>query len=66
MTGFQLDRHEAIDLTESFWQGLEKALDSGILEHVLAQMPEGLRRIFGDQNPMVDTIQMEFSYALSQ
>jgi CBS domain-containing protein/uncharacterized protein (DUF2267 family) len=66
MKGFQLDHSEAADLAESFWRGLEEALDPAILGHVLAQMPPGLRRIFGDQTPMVDTIQMEFSYAISK
>jgi len=65
MKGFQLDQFMALEITKGFWKGLELSLDAGILDHVLVQMPPEMRDIFSTRTPVIESIQMEFGYALS-
>jgi len=67
--GFQLDRQEAERVSQCFWYGLEMALDKGILSHVCAQLPENFRKLFGGPKllfPDIESIQTEFTYAISE
>jgi len=46
MDGFQVTRSIALDLIKNFWSALEKILNPGILDHVLAQFPHEMRELF--------------------
>ena len=64
MNEFQLTRSDALHMAKKFWEGLEGAMDPGILEYVLRGIPEEMRSIFSDKEMTEVVFTHEINHAI--